>query len=172
MAARYLTLALVLLCPSLLWAGPKQVTIVVDSTPRQALLYDRDTEHFIGTTPFKLKTTIDPTLGCQNHPGLLARWASGAHAEFTFVTICPDKGKTQHLRFDRPIDAPDLALDLQIAQAEKDRKDMQAYAIASIITASAASFSTAYANAYRPIYTPPVTCLTIPSGYAVQTWCR
>ncbi len=171
MATRYLTLALVL-CPSLLWAGPKKVTIVVDSAPRQALLYDRDTEHFIGTTPFKLKTTINPALGCQNHPGLLARWASGAHAEFAFVTICPKNGKTQHLRFDRPIDAPDLALDLQIAQAKEAQDQAQAIALASIITASITNAANAYANAYRPIYTPPVTCLTIPSAYAVQTWCR
>ncbi len=168
MGQRYLTALVFVLCPSLLWAGPKKVTIVVDSVPRQALLYDRDTEQYIGTTPFRLKTTIDPALGCQDHPGLLARWASGAHAEFTFVTICPKNGGTQHLRFDRPLDAPDLAVDLQIAQAKQAQDEAEALAVLSIITASV----TNAANAYRPIYVPPVTCLTIPSRVAIQTWCR
>jgi hypothetical protein len=167
-----LALFVLLLSPSLLWAKPKTITVTIDSAPRAAMLYDRESGRYIGDTPYRLKVTVE---GCQNMPGLQARWASGATAEITFLTVCAHGGGKQSYRFERPTEAPNLATDIQIAQAVQAQKEAHDYAMAAIITQAFQNFNVGMANYAATsalLYRPAVSCLTIPSRVAIQTWCR
>jgi len=169
-------IALALVCsvllPASLWAKPKTITVTIDSAPRAAMLYDHATGRYIGDTPYRLKVTIDTTVNCQDLPGLQVRWASGATASIEFLTVCHKAGGKQSYRFERPVEAPDLATDIQTAQYRQAQAEANSYALAAIILQAGQNFSTAYAAASVPVYRPSVTCLTIPGSIAIQTWCR
>jgi hypothetical protein len=164
-----LVLAILVLSPSLLWAKPKTIKVVVDSAPQVAMLYDRSTGRYMGDTPYRLKVTV---VGCRNLPGLEVRWASGATAAIDFLTVCARGGGKQSYRFERPSEAPDLAVDIQVAHAKKAQDEANSYAIAAIITQASQNFSAAYAAGMTQWYRPAVSCLTIPGSIAIQTWCR
>jgi len=167
-----IALAVLCLSPSLLWAKPKTITVTIDSAPRGAMLYDLASGSYMGDTPYRLKVTVDTIVGCQDGPGLQARWASGATAAIDFLTVCAHGGGKQSYRFERPGDAPDLATDIQTAQYQQAQKDARDYALAAIIMQAGQNFSTAYAAGMAQWYRPAVSCLTIPSSIAIQTWCR
>ena len=175
MTLSYFTpLALVILTSlsSPVWAKSKTITVTVDSAPQVAMLYDRSSGRYIGDTPYRLKVIVDTVLGCQDLPGLEVRWASGATAAIDFLTVCAGGGGKQSYRFERPAEAPDLAIDIQVAHAKKAQDEANSYAIAAIIMQAGQNFSTAYAAGMAQWYRPAVSCLTIPGSLYTQTWCR
>jgi hypothetical protein len=157
------------------WAKSTTITVTIDSAPRAAMLYDRESGRYMGDTPFRLKVTVETERGCQDLPGLEVRWASGATASIDFLTVCAKAGGKQSYRFERPTDAPNLATDMQIAQAVQAQKDANDYAMAMIITQAFQNVNAGIANYAATsalLYRPAVTCLTIPGHLSTQTWCH
>jgi hypothetical protein len=94
-------------------ARSKKVTLTIHSMPEGALLTENG--KLWGSTPFALVYNVGAFRACQNTPPMSVRWASGAEAAVTGVSLCPTVGKNQVFTLNRPADADGLAIDLQAA---------------------------------------------------------
>ena len=162
-----------LLVPMSVLAGPKKITVIVNSIPAGAHLYDGNGT-YLGQTPTIITVTIPNKTECLANPDVRALWTSGASLTDT-LTICRAQGKKQTYALERP-DAPNLLTDLRVATdlltaraAEAAAKEAQWTAVALGISASIQQAANAYTQAlyaYRP-----VTCSTNRIGTYSTTSC-
>jgi hypothetical protein len=94
MKALFVTL-FVLTSASAAFAGPKKISVTIHSAPEGAQVFANDARTDMGQTPLTLVYPMDGSKNCQVRQGAEVRWASGATAEISRLTICPSTGKHQ-----------------------------------------------------------------------------
>jgi hypothetical protein len=154
------------LVPVCAFAGPKQITVTIHSSPAGAAVYANDARTYMGVTPLNLVYPMDGSKNCQLRQGLAVRWASGASEELQRVTLCPSVGKRQTLTLARPADAPNLRIDLQV---ELQRQEL------ALLSAEAQAQATQRIidniRYWTPPPTRPVSCYSYSVGRRVFTNC-
>lgn len=138
------------------------------SDPPAAVLYEDGAPK--GTTPFTLFYQPDASFksgGCMNTRPMSVKWASGATAGISYLTLCANKGMVQHYVFSRP-DVPGRDTDLNYALEVERNRIMRAQAAAAIMQAT-----TPPPQPIR-VYTPPQTihCTSSTFGGTTTTNCH
>jgi hypothetical protein len=94
-------------------ADTHTITVEIHSTPEGAAVAVDNVPRAMGSTPLVLKYEIPGDCGLTQ--ALRVRWASGAEASLSALQLCAATGKRQTYTFNRPADAANLELDLQVA---------------------------------------------------------
>lgn len=136
----------------------KTITMVYHSNPEGALVYEGDALQ--GRTPITLKYDAPPAFnagGCATFRTMTAVWPSGARAVAPSVTACKANTYLQNFVFERPLDAPGLDADAQIAAAHEMARAGQAHADAATADANAWMIGNALGNAAGAAFAQPTT---------------
>ena len=163
----------------LLWpylASADTLNVTVASDPAGATLFANNSSQLMGYTPFTLKYELPKGFfkqgQCTTVQGLMVRWASGAEAAISWLSVCPQNGKRQQFVFVRP-DVPGREVDAgfalrleELALARESARANRARRIAEIWRQYAAQ-QQAIADRYRA-----VTCTSNLIGSTVYTSCR
>lgn len=139
----------------------KTITMVYHSNPEGALVYEGDTLQ--GRTPITLKYDAPPAFnagGCASFNTMTAVWPSGARVVAPDVTACKANTYLQSFVFQRPMDAPGLDADAQIAAALETSRAAQAQADAATADANAWMIGNALGNAAGAAFTQPAPAQT------------
>lgn len=155
----------------------KTITMVYHSNPEGALVYEGDTLQ--GRTPITLEYKAPPAFnagGCATFRTMTAVWPSGARAVVPGVTACKTNTYLQNFVFERPLDAPGLNVDAQIAAAHEIARAAQAQDDAATADANAWMIGNALGNAAgaafaHPAPTPPPTYPAAPSSVPETVTC-
>lgn len=117
-------------------------TLTVRSTPEGALITSGN--QTIGVSPYTVELSGDASqlpknpAGCYLAPGFTAKWASGAEANSPAPTpLCNGIGADYTVNIARPVDAPGLQKDLEIAnqRASVLAKQQEAQSINNVANA-------------------------------------
>jgi hypothetical protein len=106
------------------------------SEPSAAVVYEDGAPK--GVTPLTLYYEPDASFkagGCLNTKPMSVKWASGATAGISYLSLCANQGTTQHYVFQRP-DVPGRDVDMNYALQVERNQIMRAQAAAQIIQAS------------------------------------
>lgn len=107
-----------------------------------------------------------------------ALWVSGAESSRTTVPICPDGGKQQAIKIERPTGAPGLELDVQYGAQSQQLAILRQQLAVQQSLANDVAWSTAYAAVTASLAQvrtrPHIACLSLPdvAGISVWTTCR
>jgi hypothetical protein len=144
--------------------GPAtKVTLTVHSVPEGATVSQNG--QTFGATPLTVSYEFPDFKTCHLTEALTVTWASGASSAMP-INLCPAVGKKQQFSFARPTDAPNLALDWQVAYQQAALAQLWALAQASGDPAP---------PAYVPFVAPPhaVICTTRHVANGVDNvWCQ
>jgi len=104
-------------------SGPKTITLNIYSEPEGASIIEDG--KIIGQAPLSVAYSVtesDVETGYKKISPLTARWLSGATAEDTYPYILTDSS-AYDLTLRRPADAPNLNMDLGLAEKLKTRRE-------------------------------------------------
>lgn len=122
MASRILTVVCVL---ALATGCARRMLLVVDSIPRGAEVYGNT---YYGRTPVKKAyrpSKEERQQGFGSLEPITLRWASGAQKTYTDTQFPLDQGRRQTLIFQRPIDAPGEASDMQYGLLLEQQQELR-----------------------------------------------
>ena len=140
------------------------------SDPPGATLYQDG--QVIGVTPARITYEPDQTFssgGCMNLRGTAVKWASGAAAQISFLSVCKSLGTLQHYVFNRP-DVPGRDIDANYALQLQRNGIMRSQADAANTAATLQIMRALQPPA--PAFNPPVNCRSYRVGNEIRTDCN
>jgi hypothetical protein len=147
------------------------IQVAYHSDPPGATLYQDGKPR--GATPTVLTYPVDQAFkagGCTKLRGTSVKWASGARAEVSYLTVCAKHGYEQHYTFSRP-DVAGREIDMNYA-LQLQRNGIMRQQAEAAQTAATLQFLNTINPPPNPMLPRPMDCLSYRAGNTVRTECQ